>query len=112
MVDLKHTPGPWKWDGHALRSVVTEPQVSAVHTILEAENIGWGYLCSNHKQTCAESDANQTLIASSPDLLDAAMAAEAVLAKGLWIEGSSDPESIALWKLRAAIEKATEVRNG
>ncbi|WP_433703899.1 hypothetical protein [Paraburkholderia sacchari] len=44
--------------------------------------------------------------AASCDLLDAAQAAEAVLARGRWIEGSMDPEAVALWKLRAAIAKA------
>lgn len=111
MVDLKHTPGPWKWEGNCLRPVepnpAYEPERYAVHTIIDAEHTGWGFLCSNHEQTCAESDANLLLIAACPDLLDAAIAAEATLAKGRWVKGSTDPEAVALYKLRDAITKAT-----
>lgn len=111
MSQLKHTPGPWKWEGYNLFPVepnpAYEPGRYTVHTIIAAEYIGWGFLCSDHKQTCAESNANQLLIAACPDLLDAAIAAEATLARGRWIEGSTDPEAIALFKLRAAIAKAT-----
>lgn len=111
MAEILHTPGPWTWDNYCLRPVVAEPDVSAVHTIIEAEWIGWGYLCSDQQQTSAESDANQTLIAASPDLLDAAVAAERVLARMGWREDNTfDPEAVALAKLRAAIAKATEVR--
>ena len=113
MADIRHTPGPWVWDGYSLRPVVAEPDLSAVHTILEAEWIGWGYLCSDQNHTSDESDANQTLIAASPDLLDAAVAAERVLARMGWLEDNSfDPEAVALAKLRAAIAKATEVCHG
>lgn len=111
MVELKHTPGSWKWEGYSLRPVepnpAYEPNRYAVHTILTVEHIGWGFLCSNHEQTCVESDANQLLIAACPDLLDAAIAAEATLAKGRWVKGSTDPEAVALYKLRDAIAKAT-----
>lgn len=54
----------------------------------------------------------QTAAALAASLLDAAQAAEAVLARGRWIEGSTDPEAVALWKLRAAIAQATEVQHG
>lgn len=54
----------------------------------------------------------RTTAALVDNLLDAAQAAEAVLARGRWIEGSTDPEAVALWKLRAAIGHATEVRHG
>ncbi|KVD28199.1 hypothetical protein [Burkholderia ubonensis] len=112
MVEIKHTPGPWAWDGHVLRPVAAEPHVSAVHTILEVEYLGWGYLCSDHNQTCAENDANQALIAASPDLFDAAVAAERVLARMGWRQDNTfDPEAVALAKLRAALVKATEVRH-
>jgi hypothetical protein len=40
-------------------------------------------------------------------LLDATRAAEAVLGRQKWIEGSTDPEAVALSKLRDAIVKAT-----
>ncbi|CAG4887824.1 hypothetical protein [Paraburkholderia saeva] len=45
-------------------------------------------------------------VAARADLLEAANAAEAVLARGRWIEGSTDPEAVALFKLRTAIAKA------
>ncbi|RQZ14040.1 hypothetical protein DIE15_19185 [Burkholderia sp. Bp9031] len=112
MVELRHTPGPWVWDNYCLRPAVAEPDVSAVHTILEAEWLGWGYLGSDQNQTSAESAANQVLIAASPDLFDAAVAAERVLARMGWrADNTFDPEAIALAKLRAAITKATEVRH-
>lgn len=40
-------------------------------------------------------------------LLDAARAAEAILGRQKWVEGSTDPEAVALFKLRAAVAKAT-----
>lgn len=40
------------------------------------------------------------------DLVAAAKAAEAILTKQKWLEGSTDPEAIALTKLRAALTKA------
>lgn len=49
-------------------------------------------------------DEREELIAQ---LLDAARAAEAVLGRQKWIEGSTDPEAVALFNLRAAIAKAT-----
>jgi hypothetical protein len=64
-----HTPGPWAWDGYSLRAVEPNPDGSAVHTILDAENIGWGYLESAPANTSAESAANLALIAAAPDLL-------------------------------------------
>lgn len=102
----KHTPGPWVWDGYSLKPANPDPNNYSVHTIIEAENIGWGFLCSDHAKSRAESDANLALIAAAPDLLDAARAAEAVFATQKWLEASTDPEAIALFKLRAAIAKA------
>lgn len=49
-------------------------------------------------------DEREELIAG---LLEAARAAEAVLGRQKWLAGSTDPEAIALFKLRAAIAKAT-----
>jgi len=107
----KHTPGPWRWDGYLLHPVDPDPNNYAVHTIVDAKYIGWGFLCSDPKQTEAESNANLQLIEAAPDLVDAAMAAEAVLAKDKWLKGSTDPEAVALFKLRAAIAKATGVQS-
>lgn len=49
-------------------------------------------------------DEREELIAT---LLDAARAAEVVLGRQKWIEGSTDPEAVALVKLRAAIAMAS-----
>jgi len=106
-MEIKHTPGPWHWDGYQLRPIDPDPGNYAVHTILAAEYIGWGFLCSDPKKTEAESNANLLAIAAVPDLVDAAKAAESVLAKGHWLESSTDPEAVALFKLRSAIAKAT-----
>lgn len=106
MSDTKHTPGPWIWDGYCLKPANLDPCNHSVHTIIEAEIIGWGFLCSDHATSRAESNANLALIAAAPDLFDAAKAAEAVLAKQKCFEASTDPEAVALFKLRAAIAKA------
>jgi len=66
----RHTPGPWVWNGRALRAEQPAPDVSAVHTILEAES-GCGYLGSNVHETVAEIDADMAVIAAAPELLNA-----------------------------------------
>lgn len=43
------------------------------------------------------------------ELLAAAALAEAVLAKGRWVEDSADPEAVALRALRAAVARAVGV---
>lgn len=57
--------------------------------------------------SAGEKVANELLHAAAPDLLKAAQAAEAVLAKQNWRDDSTDPEAVALRMLRAAIAKAT-----
>lgn len=106
--DDAFTPGPWHWDGAALRAVTPNPEGSAVHTILEREG-GCGYLGSDWQATLAELDADFTLIAAVTELLDAARKAEQVFTKQRWLaDGRSlDPEAIALVALRSAIAKAT-----
>lgn len=42
-------------------------------------------------------------------LLSAARQAETVLARGKWLEGSADPEALALYALRAAIARAEKL---
>lgn len=59
-----------------------------------------------------QADANEQLVIAAPALLAAAREAEAILSSGRWIEGSKDPEAVALWKLRAALAKATGVSHG
>lgn len=98
MAEPKHTPGPWraeKWNCHAATTVlVNDPSIVTGKRVIA--------------ECVAEDDAQA--IAALPELVDAALAAEAVLARGHWLEGSPDPEAVALYKLRAAIAKATEVR--
>ena len=64
----RHTPGPWVWDGCTLKPANAAPDVSAVHSILDAEG-GCGYLMSDHKATLTELDADMQLIAAAPELL-------------------------------------------
>lgn len=95
MTEIKHTPGPWRaeeWSCHAATTVlVDDPSVcTGKRAIAECES---------------EDDARA--VAALPEFVDAAIAAEAVLARGRWIEGSTDPEAVALHKLRAALAKAT-----
>lgn len=109
------TPGPWAWSetGYSLRPAEPNPDVHHVHTILDAEDIGRGFRSAEFKDSLAEGDANLALIAAAPDLYDAADFAAAVLSKGRWIKGSTDPDAIALAKLLAALDKArTVVRFG
>lgn len=102
-----HTPGPWQWDHYVLLPVELDPDKHAINTILIAEHTGFGFLDSNLDAGLAENDANLALIAAAPQLLDAARAAEAVLARQGWLASSTDPEAVALGKLRAAIATAT-----
>lgn len=106
-----HTPGPWTWDGYSLRPTTPDPDNHAVHTIIDAEQIGWGFVASDRAATRAESAANLALIAAAPDLLDAARAAAAILDRQKWRAEGLDghPQAAALRALRAAISKATEV---
>lgn len=67
----KHTPGPWAWEGNALRPTDLKPGESAVHTILDDEHGGRGFIGSDFRDTIAENDANRRLIAAAPALLDA-----------------------------------------
>lgn len=103
----QHTPGPWHWDGYRLRPVNPDPDNYAVHTILDAEYIGWGFAFSDLEQTSAESDANMRAIAAVPQLMDAATAALAALAPRGPLRALTSPESIAFFKLRDALAAAT-----
>lgn len=69
--NTQHTPGPWQWDGHSLRPANPDPDRSAIHTILDAEHLGWGFAVANPQQITAESAANLRLIGMAPELLAA-----------------------------------------
>ena len=101
MAEIKHTPGPWARAGH--RQIAQVSGTDLPMTICEVWSGGVGI---------EQADANERLIAASPDLFEAARAAEAILSRGRWIMGSTDPEAVALWKLRAALAKTMEVSNG
>lgn len=103
----KPTPGPWHWVSPTrLEPVVPDPQRSAVSVILSEDGC-YGFFGSDLAATLAEDQANRRLIATVPDLLDAAQAAEAIFTRQKWRADSPDPEAVAMCKLRAAIAKAT-----
>lgn len=96
MTTLKHTPGPWRaeyWRCNAKTTVLVDDAAIVTGKRVIAE---------------FETEEDALLGAAGPDLLEAARAAEATLSRGGWVEGSTDPEAVALFKLRAAIAKATE----
>jgi len=68
---LRFTPGPWRWDGYSLRPANPNPDAHAVHTILEAEHLAWGFAGSDLAACLAEDVANRHLIAAAPDLYEA-----------------------------------------
>lgn len=78
-----HTPGPWAWHGYALRAVTPNPEGSAVHTILEMESSGSGYLASDSTATRAELEADHQLITAAPALYVALVQARTILAQAL-----------------------------
>ena len=78
-----HTPGHWAWHGYSLRAVTPNPEGSAVHTILEMECSGSGYLASDLAATTAELDADHRLIVAAPVLHAALVQARTALAQTL-----------------------------
>lgn len=63
-------------------------------------------MCATGDSPQAMESANARLIAAAPELYKAARLAEAALARGHWIDGSTDPEAVALFALRAALARA------
>lgn len=101
MAELMHTRGPWRavaYSCHAATTILVDDPTTFTGKRTVAE---------------FETEADARIGAALPELLDAAQAAEAILARGRWVEGSTDPEAVALWKLRAALNKAgMEVSHG
>lgn len=94
-----HTLGPWVWvDRYTLRPADPRPQESAVHTILDLECGGCGFVMSEPAATSAELDADMVLIASEPDML-------AELQHVLRWHDQLGPSDVQ--RLRDVIEKAT-----
>ncbi|WP_316150477.1 hypothetical protein [Cupriavidus sp. BIC8F] len=87
----QHTAGPW----HADR-----------RDILTTENQCIATVWSGAAASLDEADANERLFAAGPDLLAAAIAAEAIFTRQRWRADSLDPEALAMRALRAAIAKA------
>ncbi len=99
MSEAKHTPGPWKHEGHG--------------DITGTEN-GRKYdvACVYLRIQAGRQEANASLIAAAPDLLDALVAIDNAL-RAAWSNGSL-PDSVIPAELaqqcRAAIAKATKVQ--
>lgn len=111
MTTPAHTPGPWVWhDRYTLRPAYPDPDKHHIHTILKIEDGCVAFIGSTFNEALAEDAANQSLLEASPALLDAAEAAVAVLSKGKWSKGSTDPEAVALYKLIDAIALAKAPR--
>lgn len=91
-MSTKRTAGPW----HADR-----------RDILTTENRCIATVWSGAAASLEEADANERLFAAGPELLAAAIEAEAIFTRQRWRADSPDPEAIALRALRAAISKAT-----
>lgn len=112
---MAHTPGPWRsycndvteayraigdsgvryWSVEQANAPKYRGQVCDVHAALEIGGI-----------SLEERDANARLIAASPEMLDALMLAEPVIAFSLSYYGSEDADE-ALQAVRDAIAKAT-----
>ena len=69
MSAAQYTPGPWQWSGNTLEPVDKDPSRSAVYSILDREG-GFGFMASNHQDTCAELEANYALIAVAPEMFE------------------------------------------
>lgn len=101
MAEFMHTPGPWReaaYSCHAATTILVDDPTTLTGKRIVAE---------------FETEADARVGAALPEPLETAQAAESILARGRWIEGSTDPEAVALWKLRAALNKAgMEVSHG
>ncbi|KUE88912.1 hypothetical protein ASL20_09835 [Cupriavidus necator] len=76
-----------------------------MHTILEAETLGWRYLSSDLDTALRESEANMRLIAAAPELRDALKLAEEFVA-GFENDDCQIGIGIKLAIIRSAIAKA------
>lgn len=88
-MSAQHTPGPWVAENQGTRIVISSPR-GLVATVYGVD---------------AEAEANAALLAAAPALLAAACSAEAILARGKWLDTSTGPEAVALRRLRAALAK-------
>lgn len=108
-MSIKHTPGPWEWDGdYTLRPANPRPELHTVHTILSPDGESFGFMAADYKDVLAENAANKVLMAAAPELLDALSEAKRIFD---WLESRSLYQDKDLRgvheKMRAAIAKAT-----
>jgi hypothetical protein len=103
----RHTPGPWTWHGTSLRPEQAAPELSAVHTILDAEG-GCGYLASNVHETLRELDADMALIAAAPELLKALQLVAHINDAAIDSADRCLQLNTAMPIIRAAIDKAVQ----
>ena len=77
-----HTPGPWVWNEsqHYLCPAHHDPERSAVHTILDVDRGGSGFIMSDRAATSRELAADYQLIEAAPLLFEALLEAENALA--------------------------------
>jgi len=94
------TPGPWVVDGTYI-SQESDKDVGICDVLYMDAGGRTGWFRG------PVTEANACAISATPDLFEAAQAAEAIFARQGWIEGSDAPEAVALRQLRAAIMKAT-----
>lgn len=98
-MSVTHTAGPWL--------VAFDPSFPAEYAIDAVVNGVTIHIALVHiAGSDDETEANAKVLAAAPDLLAAAKLAKAVLARGKWLETSTDPEAVALRALSAAIDKA------
>lgn len=113
--NASYTPGPWIWDDNRLMPAQPDPDRSAVHSILDA-NGGYGFIGSDWRDTCAELDADRSLIAAAPDLLHALQRLHACMqAQDLDAEAdrpTEDDYKACMAAAAAAIAKATAQQGG
>ena len=88
-----YTPGPWHEHSH--RQI--GPDEGIVAEVWSA--IGWG------DAAIQQADANVRLIAAAPELHQACVLADALLARQKFIANEHSAEGAALLALRAALEK-------
>jgi transcriptional regulator GlxA family with amidase domain len=106
-MSAKYTPGPWQWNGdYILSPVKPDPSKSATHTILSPDG-PFGFLGADTHAVDAEFQANKTLIAAAPELLEALRRAERKLAAYVGVcTGDKELTGAVLPMARSAIAKA------
>lgn len=97
MNELKHTPGPWEWEGSNDQGWAMK--ISAPQT--DANKHGTGWVCDVHQQFTSPSngEANARLIAAAPDMLAALLD---LVTNDMYVDVHHSLRD----KIKAAIDKA------